>query len=202
MNRPRQCDDNIYVKVVIIGDSGVGKTSVAQRFVDDTFYDYTPASVGASYFIKHLEIEDRKVYFQIWDTAGQENFRSLVPMFLRNAKIALLVYDITKMISFLNLEVWRSDLLLAEPGVTVAVIGNKSDLKDDRQVEVRKGQDYANKHGMLFTETSAKRGTNVEEIFFELGSQIMQQNIKEQNIKTVQLGLSGERERKLKDCCN
>lgn len=202
MNRPRQCDDNIYVKVVIIGDSGVGKTSVAQRFVDDTFYDYTPASVGASYFIKHLEIEDKKVYFQIWDTAGQENFRALVPMFLRNAKIALLVYDITKMISFLNLEVWRSDLLLAEPGVTVAVIGNKSDLKDDRQVEVRKGQDYANKHGMLFTETSAKRGTNVEEIFFELGSQIMQQNIKEQNIKTVQLGLSGERERKLKDCCN
>ncbi|XP_062570959.1 uncharacterized protein LOC134232984 [Saccostrea cucullata] len=202
MNRPRQCDDNIYVKVVIIGDSGVGKTSVAQRFVDDTFYDYTPASVGASYFIKHLEIEDRKVYFQIWDTAGQENFRALVPMYLRNAKIALLVYDITKMISFLNLEVWRSDLLLAEPGVTVAVIGNKSDLKDDRQVEVRKGQDYANKHGMLFTETSAKRGTNVEEIFFELGSQIVQQNIKEQNIKTVQLGLSGEREKKLKDCCN
>lgn len=137
--------------------------------------------------MKHLEIEDRKVYFQIWDTAGQENFRSLVPMFLRDAKIALLVYDITSMVgkithakswgvlgqrisintsmffvrirsykwnkytdrcdilgyrnilqeSFLNLQAWQSDLLTAEPEVTVAVIGNKSDLKDYRKVEVR-----------------------------------------------------------------
>ncbi|XP_056010295.1 uncharacterized protein LOC130051744 isoform X2 [Ostrea edulis] len=202
MSRVKQPDDNIYVKVVIIGDSNVGKTSIAQRFVDDTFHEHTSNSVGASYFVKHLEIEDRKVYFQIWDTAGQENFRSLVPMYLRNAKIALLVYDITSMISFLNLEVWRSDLLTAEPGVTVAVIGNKSDLKDNREVEVRKGQDFASKRGMLFTETSAKRGTNVEEIFFELGSQILLNGTQGLNMETVRVGPSEGIERKIRNCCS
>ncbi|XP_052673163.1 uncharacterized protein LOC128155482 [Crassostrea angulata] len=194
-------EELFYDLVVIIGDSGVGKTSIAQRFAQDSFSENTAMSVGAGYFVKHLEIEDRKVQFQIWDTAGQENFRSLVPMFLRDAKIALLVYDITSMESFLNLEAWQSDLLTAEPEVTVAVIGNKSDLKDYRKVEVRKGQGYANRHKMLFTETSAKRGTNVEEIFFELGSQLLQRNVQEKSEQNIKVGPGESMSKKVRDCC-
>lgn len=201
MSRPGLQDDKFCVKVVIIGDSGVGKTSIAQRFAQDSFSENTASSVGAGYFVKHLEIEDRKVYFQIWDTAGQENFRSLVPMFLRDAKIALLVYDITSMESFLNLQAWQSDLLTAEPEVTVAVIGNKSDLRDYRKVEVRKGQGYANRHKMLFTETSAKRGTNVEEIFFELGSQLLQRNVQEKSEQNIKVGPGESMSKKVRDCC-
>nr|XP_022322847.1 ras-related protein Rab-33-like [Crassostrea virginica] len=196
-----QYDDNLPVKVVIIGDSAVGKTAITRRFVDDTFSETTAMSVGAGYFVKHLEIEDKKVFFQIWDTAGQESFRSLVPMFLRNSKIALLVYDITKRESFDHLDGWRTDLISMEPDVLVAVIGNKSDLKDKRVVEVREGQGYANKLGMKFTETSAKRGTNVEEIFFELGSQLLQRKLEEKQKETVKVRPGGGKNMNVRNCC-
>ncbi|XP_078322838.1 uncharacterized protein LOC111124284 [Crassostrea virginica] len=196
-----QYDDNLPVKVVIIGDSAVGKTAITRRFVDDTFSETTAMSVGAGYFVKHLEIEDKKVFFQIWDTAGQESFRSLVPMFLRNSKIALLVYDITKRESFDHLDGWRTDLISMEPDVLVAVIGNKSDLKDKREVEVREGQGYANKLGMKFTETSAKRGTNVEEIFFELGSQLLQRKLEEKQKETVKVRPGGGKNMNVRNCC-
>lgn len=162
--------DPVRVKVVVIGDMCVGKTAIAHRFTKNAFEEKLPHTVGASYYIRSMEIEGRTILFQIWDTAGQERFRSLVPMYLRDADIALLVYDITSKETFHSLELWRTELLTSAPcHVTTAVVGNKSDLGAKRQIESTTGRAYAVKHRMLYTETSAKLGTNVEELFYDLG---------------------------------
>ncbi|XP_056010299.1 uncharacterized protein LOC130051745 isoform X1 [Ostrea edulis] len=165
-----ESDDPVRVKVVVVGDMCVGKTAIALRFTKNAFEEKIAHTVGASYYIRSMDIEDRTILFQIWDTAGQERFRSLVPMYLRDADIALLVYDITSEESFHSLELWRTELLASAPShVTTAVVGNKSDLGSKRKIEATAGRAYAMKHRMLYTETSAKLGTNVEELFYDLG---------------------------------
>ncbi|XP_056010300.1 ras-related protein Rab-5B-like isoform X2 [Ostrea edulis] len=131
-----ESDDPVRVKVVVVGDMCVGKTAIALRFTKNAFEEKIAHTVGASYYIRSMDIEDRTILFQIWDTAGQERFRSLVPMYLRDADIALLVYDITSEESFHSLELWRTELLASAPShVTTAVVGNKSDLGSKRKIE-------------------------------------------------------------------
>ncbi|KAK3083326.1 hypothetical protein FSP39_019514 [Pinctada imbricata] len=166
-----KCDDVIKVKVVVIGDVSVGKTSLATRFTKQVFDERASHTIGASYYVRTIEIEDRRVLFQIWDTAGQERFRSLVPMYLRDTKIAIIVYDISSKKSFESMDHWKRELSASAPSDTiVALVGNKCDLHLKREVDSKHGRAYATRHGMMFLETSAKLGTNIDELFHHLVS--------------------------------
>ncbi|XP_003388661.1 PREDICTED: ras-related protein Rab-22A-like [Amphimedon queenslandica] len=123
------------VKVCLLGDVGVGKTSLVGRFVHDTFSQNITTTLGASFMSKSLTVDNSTIKFQIWDTAGQERYRSLLPMYYRNAAAAIVVYDITNEGSFTVLQDWIAELhRLGPPNIVLAIAGNKCDLEDKREV--------------------------------------------------------------------
>lgn len=158
-------------KIVFVGDQGVGKTSVITRFMYDTFDNHYQATVGIDFLSKTLAIDDRTVRLQLWDTAGQERFRSLIPSYIRDSSGAVVVYDVTKRESFDNASKWIEQVR-EERGVDVviALVGNKVDLEDERQVSLEDGQAKADEAGALFSETSAKTGKTVKDLFKQLAS--------------------------------
>jgi small GTP-binding protein len=162
---------DVLLKLVLIGDSSVGKTKLIQQWTQHTFDDTSQPTVGIGYQQKEISIEGLKVIVQIWDTAGSDQYRSLIPAYFRGAHAALLVYDITSHRSFESLDGWlRKVQEHAECNIVVLVVGNKSDLASERTVTMDEGNDYAAKHSMTFIETSAKENVNIEEAFTQLVS--------------------------------
>jgi small GTP-binding protein len=167
-------EDDI-IKVVMLGESGVGKSSVAVRFVTDEFRHYTDATIGASYLSKAVDVEpnpimsSRKVTFKIWDTAGQEKFHSLVPMYYRGAGAAILVFDISRPQTMLALQRWVDELKNSgPPDIILALCGNKADLTKDRRVSKERACQYAEEIGAFYVEVSARDDTNVQELFQDI----------------------------------
>ena len=178
------------VKVVLLGESGVGKSSLALRFVTDEFRPYSETTIGASFMSKQITIPSclstssdsgknneqapqRNISFKIWDTAGQEKYRSLAPMYYRGSSAAIIVYDISNPSTFAQLSDWVDELTNnGPPGLVLAICGNKSDLEEDRMVGRSVGEEYAAKIGALFIETSAKAGKNVEQLFKDVATRI------------------------------
>ncbi|KAJ5070882.1 ras-related protein rab-5c [Anaeramoeba ignava] len=160
------------VKIVLLGDSGVGKTSLAQRFVDGIFS--TPNStIAVSYFSKKICINHNVISAKIWDTSGQERFRSLVPLYYRGASIAILVFDITSLKSFESLKTWVNELNRNVSRKIISVIvANKSDLHEKRQVPKEIVINYANSIGAKLFEASALNGEGVQELFVEACSEL------------------------------
>jgi len=156
-------------KVVFLGKSGVGKTSVTLRFCRDTFLDGTEATIGASFLTKMLTIQERQIKFEMWDTAGQERYRALAPMYYRNADAAVLVYDITDSESFTALQSWYQELQKNVPNCIIVLAGNKLDLGKDRTVAKETAQEFAREHECPLIEVSSKTGENVDELFTKLG---------------------------------
>ncbi|KAF8821281.1 Rab6 [Cardiosporidium cionae] len=158
-------------KFVFLGEQAVGKTSIITRFMYDTFDSTYQATIGIDFLSKTLHLEDKTVRLQLWDTAGQERFRSLIPSYIRDSSAAVIVYDITNRASFLNTKKWIDDVR-SERGenVVIALVGNKSDLNDKRQVSTLDGEEKAKENGAIFIETSAKAGYNVKTLFRELAS--------------------------------
>lgn len=156
-------------KLVFLGDQAVGKTSIITRFMYDTFdYNYQ-ATIGIDFLSKTVYIDQRTIRLQLWDTAGQERFRSLIPSYIRDSSAAVVVYDITNRSSFVNTEKWVEDIRAERgPDVAIALVGNKKDLDDRRQVTEAEGQALAEKLGVLFSECSAREGTNVKPLFRSL----------------------------------
>ncbi|KAL9544840.1 hypothetical protein MBANPS3_007424 [Mucor bainieri] len=154
-------------KLVVVGDSGVGKTNLLGRFVHDTFDFASKSTIGLDLTIKNMEIKGKRVRAQIWDTAGQERYRSITK---RGSVGALLVYDITKRESFDNLGRWLNELRIneAHPDSLVMLVGNKSDLDSQRAVTQEEAMNYAEKNGLMFMETSALESINVEKAFESL----------------------------------
>ena len=143
------------IKLCIIGDSGVGKTCISSRLVDGAFKPDEKSTIGASFV--STTIENTKIV--IWDTAGQEKYRSMVGMYYRGASGAIIVYDITNKQSFVDVTTWHTDLMkTATDDIALCVVGNKSDLTDFRQVPTEEGQELAEKLGALFYEGSALNG--------------------------------------------
>jgi len=158
-------------KLVFLGDQSVGKTSIITRFMYDTFDSTYQATIGIDFLSKTMYLEDRTVRLQLWDTAGQERFRSLIPSYIRDSSVAVVVYDITNRNSFLNTAKWIDDVR-TERGtdVVMMLVGNKTDLADKRQVSVEEGETRAKEHDIMFIETSAKAGFNIKALFRKVAS--------------------------------
>jgi len=153
-------------KLVFLGEQSVGKTSLITRFMYDSFDNTYQATIGIDFLSKTMYLEDRTVRLQLWDTAGQERFRSLIPSYIRDSSVAVVVYDVTSRASFMNTSKWVDDVR-AERGndVIIVLVGNKTDLPDKRQVTSDEGDKKAKEYGVLFIETSAKAGANVKQLF-------------------------------------
>jgi len=153
-------------KLVLLGDSAVGKSSLVLRFVKKQFYEYQESTIGAAFLTQTVNCGDFMVKFEIWDTAGQERYHSLAPMYYRGAASAIVVYDITSRQSFVRAKSWVKELQRqGNPHIVIALAGNKLDLQENRQVEIAEGKAYAEENGIFFMETSAKTNHNVTEVF-------------------------------------
>ena len=187
------------LKYVIIGDSGVGKSNILLRYINNTFSEEFKTTVGVEFGAKNIEINQSIYRIQVWDTAGQENFRSIARAYYKNSVCACIVYDITNQSSFKAIQGWIDDCTKNTPkSVLLLLIGNKSDLKDTREVSYEEGESFAKSHNMIFLETSAKTGENVNEIFEKSVMQI-DQNIKDNKYDLENDGC-GIRQGMKKDC--
>ena len=173
-------------KVLLLGNSDVGKSSLLLRFVDSVWNDAFVPTIGVDFKVKTLEINNKKVKMQIWDTAGEERFRTVVSTYFRGAHGILLLYDVTNRDSFKNLENWLIEIEKnSSEKVLKILLGNKCDLNDDREIQPDEGRAFADRNGMEFMETSAKMNTNVNEAFETLGKLMIEFNSKNNN-KTQQ----------------
>ena len=180
-------EDYDYIfKVLLLGNSDVGKSSLLLRFVDQVWNDSFVPTIGVDFKVKTVEIGDKKIKMQIWDTAGQERFRNVVSTYFRGSNGILLIYDVTNKDSFKNLESWLIEIEKnASENVLKILIGNKNDLVDDKEITTEEGQKFANRNNMQFIETSAKMNTNVTEAFETLGKLMIEFSSK-QNLLTQQ----------------
>ncbi|MFT7798677.1 ras-related protein Rab-8A isoform X2 [Arapaima gigas] len=160
-------------KLLLIGDSGVGKTCVLFRFSEDAFNSTFISTIGIDFKIRTVELDGKKIKLQIWDTAGQERFRTITTAYYRGAMGIMLVYDITNEKSFDNIKNWiRNIEEHASADVEKMVLGNKCDVNDKRQVSKERGEKLALEYGIKFMETSAKANINVENAFITLARDI------------------------------
>merc|ERR1712196_570141 len=170
----REGDEYDYLfKVVLIGDSGVGKSNLLTRFTRNEFNRESKSTIGVEFATQTIQVEKKMIKAQIWDTAGQERYRAITSAYYRGAVGALLVYDITKRQSFDDVERWLSELRdHAEENIAVLLVGNKSDLKHLRAVSTAEAAEFAEKQGLAAIETSALDATNVDIAFHRILSDI------------------------------
>jgi len=197
-------------KIIFLGDQGTGKSCILNRFVDDKFDENYQATVGLDFQSKNVKIDNQDIHLLLYDTAGQEKFRSLIPMYTRDANIIMLVYDITRKESFTNIPIWIKDLTNVKfEEVIFVLIGNKIDLNDKREVNKEEGEKYSEENNMIFEEVSAKTGENFPELFynkifqqialkFKPGVQGTINDIQEMKIK---IGDDDKNNNKKKKCC-
>ena len=153
-------------RLVLLGRTAVGKTSLLSRFVNDKFLEDPESTVGPVFVTRIINLEDATIKLEIWDTAGQERFESLAPMYYRKAQAAIVVYDITSPATFQRAKVWVQELKeRGAPDVVIALSGNKADLASKRMVDYEEAEAYAKENSLLLMETSAKTALNVKEIF-------------------------------------
>ena len=166
------------IKLLLIGDSGVGKSCLLLRFSEDSFTPSFITTIGIDFKIRTVEIDGKKIKLQIWDTAGQERFRTITTAYYRGAMGILLVYDVTEEKSFLSIRNWIANVdQFAQEGVNRILIGNKSDMSSKRTVDYAAGKALADEYGIRFLETSAKNSTNVDEAFISLARDIKKRTI-------------------------
>jgi len=169
-----QNEDYHYLfKVVLIGDSGVGKSNLLSRFTRNEFNLESKSTIGVEFATKSIEVSGKTIKAQIWDTAGQERYRAITSAYYRGAVGALLVYDITKKVSFDNVENWLNELKdHADPNIVVMLVGNKADLRHLKAVQSEDALKFAEEKGLAAIETSALDATNVETAFTRILTEI------------------------------
>ncbi len=165
--------DHLF-KLLLIGDSGVGKTCILFRFSDDAFNSTFISTIGIDFKIKTVELRGKKIKLQIWDTAGQERFHTITTSYYRGAMGIMLVYDVTNPKSFDNIAKWLRNIQEhANEDVEKMILGNKCDMEDKRMISRERGETIACENGVRFLETSAKTNVNIERAFLELSESIL-----------------------------
>ncbi len=163
-------------KIVIIGDTNVGKTCIIERLINNTFGN-TKSTIGASY----TDIKIKGINLKIWDTAGQEKFRSMINMYYKGAKCIIICYDITEENSFNNVKNWLSEIEKNVNGIFIILVGNKCDLNDNRKITYENAEIFAKENNMFYIETSAKNNINVNKLFDIIADKIALINKDEDN---------------------
>jgi len=191
------------VKFIIVGDSSVGKSNILLRFSRNVFDPGHQATLGIEFANKHLEYNNTDYLVQVWDTAGQENFRSVTRAYYKASAVAMVVYDISSEESFQHIQSWIKDCKdLAPKTVQLVLIGNKSDLEEERVIKKERGEELSRENNMLFFETSALNGKGIEEAFKKSIEAVDQKirsgyydmnNSSNQGIKKIHNGNEGER---------
>lgn len=178
-----------HVKLVLLGDSAVGKSSIVQRFVKNTFDEFRESTIGAAFITKTIQLDPQtSIKFEIWDTAGQERYKSLAPMYYRNANAAILMFDLTDSQSFDRMIKWENELNLQAPeNLIIKIVGNKLDLKNkpsSNLIEDAKIMDFINKNdnNLSYIETSAKTGENVDKLFESIAQDLPEELFKTQDL--------------------
>jgi len=163
-------------KLLLIGDSGVGKSCLLLRFADDTYTESYISTIGVDFKIRTIQLEGRVIKLQIWDTAGQERFRTITSSYYRGAHGIIVVYDVTDQVSFNNVKQWMQEIQrYACDSVCRLLVGNKSDLVEKKMVDFNTAKEYADSMSIPFLETSAKNATNVEQAFITMAGEIKKQ---------------------------
>ena len=200
-------DFDIIIKLIIIGDSGVGKSNYLYRFVEGGFSPIHVATLGFDYKSKvcYLPKAKKKVKFQIWDTAGQEKYMSVNKNLFQRVQGIILMYDISFEKSFENLDNWLNAIRQLADDIPLILIGNKIDLENERKISKEKGEQFSHDNNIDFFESSGKSGVNVEESFIFLGEEILRlnKNIEKQSIGGNEYVISKETtyDKKKKKCC-
>ena len=166
-------DYDFLFKLLLIGKSAVGKSSLLLRFSDNIFNEVSLPTIGVDFKIRTIDLSGKTVKLQIWDTAGQERFRTITSSYYKGTHGIILTYDITDKQSFKDIENWLTEVeKFANENVIKLLVGNKSDLESSRQVKFEEGKEFADSLGIQFIETSAKNSSNVEKAFFTLANEI------------------------------
>ena len=170
---------DLNFKIIIIGDSGVGKSCLTMKATKNLFENCYSSTVGFEFYTFNVKIKDKIIRLQIWDTCGQEMYRSLITGFYRSSSLAILVYSIDNENSFTGLESWLNEIKeKGNPNIKIFLIGNKNDLEDIRTVSEKQAAKFSNDHGFdLFLEASAKTGFNAKKIFVEAARSLLEQNL-------------------------
>ena len=198
------------VKAVLLGESGVGKTCIIARFINNTFENNIMSTTGASYAGKTLAFEEfggQCIKFEIWDTAGQEKYRSLTKIFYKDAAVAILVYDITRKESYEELKTyWYNQLKECSPSnIVIGIAANKCDLYDNEQVSEDEARKFAEEIGAVFKLTSANTNTGIEDLFKTIGCKVLDPNYSEDgesNQKKMNIKIDDDKnKKKKKGCC-
>ena len=207
-------EDMQHYKIIFLGDQYVGKSSILNRFYQDKFEPDYQATIGLDFHSKNVSINGTNVRLLLYDTAGQEKFKSLIPMYIRDANIIIVVYDITSKDSFVHTDHWVNETkdLKREDAIFV-LVGNKIDLEDKRVLETKEAENFANEKGFLFYEVSAKTGQGIQELFenqifpemarkFKLGDEEEVNDGQNDNQKGVKLdSTNSDKKVKKKGCC-
>lgn len=188
------------LKAVLVGDTKVGKSCILSKFVQDSFDVNTPATVGAAFHTKIVHTEYGPIRLQLWDTAGQEKYRSLAPMYYRSAAAAILVYDVTNKQSFDNLQVWNQEIMeKAPPGLNIFIVGNKCDCVEERVVSTAAGQSCSHDLGhSQFFEVSAKTGEGINNLFLRVAESDIKSDAPVDTDRSKPVAIE---EKKKKGCC-
>jgi Ras-related protein Rab-1A len=163
---------NLSFKVIVLGNSGVGKTCITNMAIKSKFLESSNTTIGIDYLTLFIQLNDKIIKLQIWDTCGQEMYRSLISGFYKNSSLAVIVYAIDDRNSFKDIENWVKDLkTMASPDIKIIMIGNKKDLEEERLVSYEEGKKLADEYKFAeFFETSAKTGDNIKELFLRIAS--------------------------------
>ena len=165
---------DLSFKIIVVGDSGVGKSCLTLRGTKNNFEESYSPTVGFEFFTFNIRVNDRNIKLQIWDTCGQEAYRSLITSFYRNSSLAILVYSIDNQNSYSNIESWLNEIKSqANPEIKIFLIGNKIDLKDQRQIDAEDAKQFSKDHAFnYFIETSAKNGFNAQAVFVRAAKEL------------------------------
>ena len=206
---------DLILKLVLIGDSGVGKTNILSRYNNNEFSLATQPTVGVEFGNKIIKKENKSIKLQLWDTAGQERYKAITNAFYKGSKGAFVVYDITRKSTFLNIDNWIGELKTnGSDDILIILVGNKTDLEDKREVSTDDGEKKAKQYGIAFCETSALQGKNIEYAFNILIDEIILEidNAKEKEMKNnknnnkkkskgIMLNTNNDKNHKKKKCC-